>query len=350
MKFTAKTIAEFLSGTIEGNPEVEVHTVCKIEEGAAGGLSFLSNPKYEEYIYTTDASIVIVSADFQAKEPVKATLVRVENAYKAFASLLELYAATRVRKVGVSARASVAETATLGTDCYVGDFAVIENGVSLGDGTQIYPQVYIGDKVKIGKNCKIYAGVKIYDECVIGDRVTVHSGAVIGADGFGFAPTDDGSFQKIPQIGNVLIEDDVEIGANACVDRATMGSTVIHRGVKLDNLVQIAHNVVVGHDTVMAAQVGVAGSTKIGSGVMMGGQVGIVGHIHIADGVRIGSQSGINGSIEKVGQTVMGTPALNGMDFHRSQAIFKDLPALRRQIFTMAKEIEELKNVAPATR
>lgn len=344
MKFTAKTIADFLKGDIEGNPEIEVCQACKIEEGVQGGLSFLANPKYEEHIYTTQSSVVIVNKDFQAKHPIQATLIRVENAYQSFASLLELYAASKPRKSGISPKASIADSATVGADVYVGEFAVLDSEVSVGDNSMIYPQVYLGDGVKIGRDCKIFAGVKIYDGCVIGDRVIIHSGAVVGGDGFGFAPTADGSFAKIAQIGNVVIEDDVEIGANTCVDRATMGSTVIKQGVKLDNLIQIAHNVVIGENTVIAAQAGIAGSTKVGRNVMMGGQVGLVGHISIADGVKISSQSGINGNITKEGETLLGSPAMNGLAHHRSHAIFKELPALRAKVLLIAKEIEMLKN------
>lgn len=343
MKFTAETIAGFLGGTVEGDAKTEVTTVCKIEEGHPGGLSFLSNPKYEEHIYTSAASIVIVGKDFQPRGSVCATLIRVEDPYQAFASLLDLYAASRARPVGVSAKASIAEGVAVGEEVYVGDFAVVEAGAKVGKGTAIYPQVYIGAGVQIGEGCTIYAGVKIYEGCVLGDRVTIHSGTVIGADGFGFAPLADGSFRKIPQIGNVVIQDDVEIGANVCIDRATMGSTVIERGVKLDNLIQIAHNATIGQHTVMASQCGVAGSTKIGRGVMMGGQVGIVGHISIADGVKIGSQSGVNHSLNQENETVFGSPAMSGMAYHRAYAVYKDLPALRKQVMALTKEIEELK-------
>ncbi|MEG0655472.1 MAG: UDP-3-O-(3-hydroxymyristoyl)glucosamine N-acyltransferase, partial [Mucinivorans sp.] len=335
MKFTAKTIADFLGGTIEGDPSVSVSEVCKIEEGRAGGLSFLANPKYEDHIYSTKASIVIVNNDFVARETVQATLVRVANAYESFASLLDLYAQSKPRKTGISPKASIASDATLGENVYVGDFAVIDSGAVVGNDSSIYPGSYVGDRVQIGCGCKIFAGVKIYEDCIIGDRVTLHAGVVIGADGFGFAPMQDGTYQKIAQIGNVVIENDVEIGANTCVDRATMGSTIVHHGVKLDNLIQVAHNVTIGQDTVIAAQVGIAGSTKVGKHVMMGGQVGIVGHIMVADNVKIGSQSGINNSIEKDGEVVFGTPCMNGLAYHRSHAIFKNLPALRTQIFAM---------------
>ncbi|MEG0815264.1 MAG: UDP-3-O-(3-hydroxymyristoyl)glucosamine N-acyltransferase [Mucinivorans sp.] len=343
MKFTAKTIADFLVGTIEGDPSIEVSEVCKIEEGRKGGLSFLSNPKYEDYLYTTDSSIVIVNNDFVARKPVSTTLIRVPNAYESFASLLDLYAQSKPRKTGLRERSSVAADAVLGSNVYVGEFAVIDSGASVGDNTAIYPGAYVGDRVRIGRDCKIFAGVKIYEDCVIGDRVTLHAGAVIGADGFGFAPMEDGSYQKIAQIGNVVLEDDVEIGANTCVDRATMGSTIIHHGVKLDNLIQVGHNVTIGENTVMAAQVGVAGSTKVGSNVMMGGQVGIAGHLTIANGVKLGSQSGVDNSIEKEGETGLGSPFMTGFAHHRSHAIYKDLPALRTKIFAMIKDIEELK-------
>lgn len=343
MQFTAEIIAAFLGGTVEGDANATVWTVAKIEEATAGSLVFLSNPKYEDYIYTTGATIVMVNADFVPREPILPTLVRVENAYKAFAQLLELYVANKPRKSGVSSRAVIEASAVIAQDAYVGHYSVIGENVVIGTGAQIYPQVYVGDNVRIGNNVKICAGVKIYEECVIGNNVTIHSGAVVGGDGFGFAPTEDGSYQKIPQIGNVVIEDDVEIGANTCIDRATMGSTVIKRGVKLDNLIQIAHNVVVGEDTVLAAQVGIAGSTKIGRNVMMGGQVGIVGHISIADGVKIGSQSGIAHSVVKEGEVMLGTPAMNGLQNHRSQAIFKQLPDLRAKVLENAKAIKALR-------
>lgn len=342
MQFTAEIIASYLSGSVEGDPKAVVATVAKIEEATPDALVFLSNPKYEEYIYTTQAAIVIVNNDFTAKAPIGATLIRVENAYKAFASLLELYASSKPRKTGISSLTFVDESAILGEDCYLGEYTVVGQGVRIGARAQIYPQVYIGDQVQIGDNVKLYPGVRIYEQCVIGNNVTIHSGTVIGGDGFGFAPTEGGSYQKIPQIGNVVIEDDVEIGANSCIDRATMGSTVIRRGVKLDNLIQIAHNVVVGEDTVMAAQVGIAGSTKIGRRVMMGGQVGVVGHISIADDVKIGSQSGIGHTVEKEGEVLLGSPAMNGLQNHRVQAILKQLPELRTKILENSKAIKIL--------
>lgn len=344
MQFTAEIIAGFLGGTIEGDPTATVTTVAKIEEAQQGALVFLSNPKYEEFVYTTGASIVMVNQDFVLKAPIKPTLIRVENAYKAFASLLDLYVANKPRKTGIRSLAFIEPSATIASDAYIGEYTVVGENVKIGKGAQIYPQVYIGDNVTIGDNVKLFPGVRIYEECVLGDNVTIHSGTVVGGDGFGFAPTEDGSFQKIPQIGNVVIENNVEIGANSTIDRATMGSTVIKAGVKLDNLIQIAHNVVVGENTVMAAQCGVAGSTKIGKNVMMGGQVGIVGHLNIADNVKIGSQSGIGHDITKEGEVMLGSPAMNGLQNHRVQAILKQLPDLRKTILDTAKEVKKLKD------
>lgn len=345
MQFTAEIIAGFLGGTVEGDSGATVWSVAKIEEAKEGDLVFLSNPKYEDYIYTTEASVVMVNNDFELKHAIKPTLVRVENAYKAFASLLDLYVANKPRKTGVHALASIEESAVVGSDAYVGQYSVIGENVRIGNGAQIYPQVFVGDNVVIGDNVKLYPGVKIYEECILGDNVTIHSGCVIGGDGFGFAPTEDGTYQKIPQIGNVVIEDNVEIGANSCIDRATMGSTVIKTGVKLDNLIQIAHNVVVGENTVMASQCGVAGSTKIGKNVMMGGQVGVVGHISIADNVKIGSQSGIGHDVTKEGEVMLGSPAMNGLQNHRVQAILKQLPELRTTILSTARDLKKLTEV-----
>lgn len=342
MQFTAEIIADYLKGTIDGDPQAAVHNVAKIEEAKPGDLVFLSNPKYEEYLYSTGASIVIVNNDFKAQKPVGATLIRVENAYKAFASLLDLYVANKPRKTGISPLADIHPSATIGENAYIGAYAVIEEGAVIGDNASIYPHVYIGDRVQIGDHTKIFSGVKIFEDCVLGNSVTIHANTVIGGDGFGFAPTEDGSFQKIPQIGNVVIEDNVEIGANCTIDRATMGSTVIRRGAKLDNLIQIAHNVVVGENTVMAAQVGIAGSTKIGKNVMMGGQVGVVGHLTIADGVKIGSQSGVSNSILQPGTSAFGSPASHGLEGHRIQASLKQLPALRKQVMELARQVKEL--------
>ncbi len=342
MQFTAEIIAQFLGGTIEGNPSAMVTTVAKIEEASSDALVFLSNPKYEEYLYSTKASITIVNRDLELKEAVTTTLIRVDNAYESFAKLLDLYVQNMPKKSGIRPLASISESASLGEDVYVGEFAVLDEDVTVGDGTQIYPHVYVGDNVSIGKNCVIYSGVKIYQDCVIGDNVILQSGAVIGGDGFGFAPTEDGSFRKIPQIGNVILEDFVEIGANTCIDRATMGSTVIKKGVKLDNLIQIGHNVVVGEDTVMAAQCGVAGSTKLGRGIMMGGQVGIVGHLTIADGVKIGSQSGIGHNVTDQGAVMLGSPAMQGSLNHKVQAILKKLPDMNRELSRLSREMKKL--------
>lgn len=342
MEFTAEIIAQYLDGTVEGNPKAGVNNVAKIEEATPSDLVFLSNHKYEEYLYTTQAGIAIVANDLELKGEVKPTLVRVENPYKAFASLLDLYVASKPRKSGVSPLAYIDPSVTVPEDAYIGEYSVIGAGATIGNGAYIYPQVYVGDGVCIGNNVRLYPGVKIYEECVLGDNITIHSGAIVGGDGFGFAPTDSGDFQKIAQIGNVVIEDNVEIGANTCIDRATMGSTIIRKGAKLDNLIQIAHNVVVGENTVMAAQVGIAGSTKIGSGVMMGGQVGIVGHLQIADNVKIASQSGISHDVTKDGEVMFGSPATPGISHHRMQAVLKQLPDMRKQLIELGRRIKEL--------
>lgn len=342
MEFSAEMIASFLQGEIVGDQEAKVWSIAKIEEANSGDLAFLANPKYEHFLYSTGASIVLVNNDFTPKEEVKATLIKVEDAYKAFAGLLDLYIANKPQREGVSPQAAVSGEATIGENVYIGAFAVVEDGVVIGDNTKIYPHVYVGDNVKIGSNVILYSGVKIYEECQLGDNVILHSGVVIGADGFGFAPT-DGVYKKIPQIGNVILEDDVEIGANSCVDRATMGSTIIRKGVKLDNLVQVAHNVVIGENTVFASQVGVAGSTKIGKNCMFGGQVGIAGHITVADGTQITSQSGIGGSVKKEGQVLMGSPAFDASIARRSIVGYKNLPQIMTDIANLKTEVRELK-------
>ncbi len=343
LKFTAEQVAAFLGGSVEGDGSVELTTVAKIEEGHAGALAFLSNMRYEEHLYSTKASAVLVSESFKAREAVSATLIRVEDAYVAFSKLLELYVASRPVRVGVSPKASIAEGVAEPEGLFVGDFSVIEKGVVLGEDVKIYAQVYIGEGVKIGRGSVIHAGVKIYEGCVVGENVIIHSGTVIGADGFGFAPQADGSFNKIPQIGNVVIGDDVEIGANCCIDRATMGSTVLKDGVKIDNLVQVAHNVIVGENVALAAQVGISGSTKIGRGVMMGGQVGVAGHITIAENVKIAPQSGVSNSVKKVGDVLLGSPPQSGSAFHKSFAVFKNLPAVQRDLTQAVKDIRMLK-------
>ena len=308
MEFTAKQIAEFINGRVEGDENVAIHTFAKIEEGQPGAISFLSNPKYTHFLYETKSTIVLINEDLELEQKVSATLIRVKNAYESVAKLLQLYESMKPKKTGIDPLASVSPKATIGQDVYIGAFAVIGDGAIVGDGSQIYPHVVVGDGVKMGTKCLIYPNVTIYQGCRLGNNVTIHAGSVIGADGFGFAPNVDG-YDKIPQIGIVIIEDNVEIGANTCVDRSTMGATVLHKGVKLDNLVQIAHNVEVGENTVMSAQVGIAGSTKVGSWCMFGGQVGVAGHITIGDHVNLGAQSGAPGSI-KPNQTLIGTPPM----------------------------------------
>lgn len=342
MEFTAKQIADFIGGKVEGDGNVSVNTFAKIEEGKKGAISFLSNPKYTHYIYSTQSSIVLVNEDMVFDQPVNTTLIRVANAYECVAKLLQMYEAAKPKKKGIDPKASIAESATIGKDVYVGAFACIGENTVVGDNTVIYPHTVIGDGVKIGDNCLVYPNVTIYDGCRIGNRVTIHAGTVIGADGFGFAPNAEG-YDKIPQIGIVTIEDDVEIGANTCIDRSTMGSTIIRKGVKLDNLIQVAHNVEIGENTVMSAQVGIAGSTKIGSWCMFGGQVGLAGHITVGDKTFLGAQSGVPGNI-KGNQTLIGTPPMEPKAYFRSQAVFRRLPEMYRQLDALQKEIENLKN------
>jgi len=343
MKFTAKQIAEYLHGEVDGNESTTVETFAKIEEGLTGAISFLANPRYEHYIYNTQSSIVLVNRDFVPTQPVAATLVRVDNAYEAIARLLTLYQQFVKKREGIHPLAFVAESAKLGAGCYVGPFAYIGENVEVGAGSQIYPHVVVEENARIGEDCILYPNVSVYHGCVIGNRVTLHSGSVIGADGFGFAPAAEG-YEKIPQIGIVTIEDDVEIGANTCVDRSTMGSTYVRRGVKLDNLVQVAHNCDVGANTVMSAQVGVAGSTKIGEWCMFGGQVGIAGHAEIGDRVLSGAQAGIAGSLRKGHMTVQGSPAIEAKNFARSSVVFKHLPEMYAELNRMKDELEALKN------
>ena len=342
MEFTAKQIADFIGGKVEGDGNVSVNTFAKIEEGKKGAISFLSNPKYTHYIYSTQSSIVLVNEDMVFDQPVNITLIRVANAYECVAKLLQMYEAAKPKKKGIDPKASIAESATIGKDVYVGAFACIGENTVVGDNTVIYPHTVIGDGVKIGDNCLVYPNVTIYDGCRIGNRVTIHAGTVIGADGFGFAPNAEG-YDKIPQIGIVTIEDDVEIGANTCIDRSTMGSTIIRKGVKLDNLIQVAHNVEIGENTVMSAQVGIAGSTKIGSWCMFGGQVGLAGHITVGDKTFLGAQSGVPGNI-KGNQTLIGTPPMEPKAYFRSQAVFRRLPEMYKQLDALQKEIENLKN------
>lgn len=341
MEFTATQIATFLSGTIEGNPDVKVYNVAKIEEGAPGMLSFLANPKYSQYLYTTQSSIVLINNDFELQDKVSATLIRVPNAYDAFAQLLGLYQQFMQSKSGVSSLSFVSKDATYGEDVYIGEFAFIGERAKIGNRVKIYPQVYIGDDVVIGDDTVIYAGAKLYAQSVVGQSCVLHSGCVIGADGFGFAPQEDGSYKKIPQIGNVVLGNNVEIGANTCIDCATMGSTRINDGVKLDNLIQIAHNVELGKNTAIAAQTGVSGSTKIGSNCVIAGQVGFVGHIHVADGTKIGAQSGILGNVKRNGEELMGSPAFNIKDYLKSSVHIKNLDKLVKRVEALEKQLKE---------
>ncbi len=341
MEFTAKQIAEFLGGTVDGNENASVHTFAKIEEGVPGALSFLSNVKYTQYLYSTKSSIVLVNNDFKADQPVSATLVRVENAYESLAKLMSLYASMKPGRTGISSLASVSEKAKIGNNVYIGPFSVIEDGAVIGDNTQIYPHVIIGEGASVGNDCIIYPNVTIYYACKVGNRCILHAGCVIGADGFGFAPTPNG-YNKIPQIGIAELEDDVEIGANTCVDRSTMGHTVVRKGVKLDNLVQIAHNVEVGEHTVISAQTGIAGSSKLGAWCMLGGQSGVSGHLTVGNKVSFGAKTGALSNIPD-GEAMMGYPAIGYRNFLRSSILFKQLPDMDATVRSLKKEIEELK-------
>ncbi len=342
MEFTAKIIAQYLNGEVEGDENATVSSLSKIEEGQPGTLTFLSNEKYAHYIYDTKASIVLVNKSFVAEHPIKATLVRVENAYESLSMLLQLYAQSLPQPSGIEQPSFVADGVKLPENVYLGAFAYISKGVTIGDNANIYPQVFIGENVKIGKNVTLYAGVKIYKECVIGDNCMIHAGAVIGSDGFGFAPQADGRYSKIPQLGNVIIENDVEIGANTTIDRSTMGSTIIHQGVKLDNLCHIAHNCEVGEKTVMAAQCGLAGSTKMGKNIMVGGQSGFAGHMSIPDGCKFGGKTAVNTQLKKNGSYI-GYPALPHIQFFKNQVFINKLPQMSNELDALKKEIEELK-------
>jgi UDP-3-O-[3-hydroxymyristoyl] glucosamine N-acyltransferase len=335
MKFTAEQIAGILDGEVFGNPDAEVYKLAKIEEGTEGSLTFLANTKYSNYLYTTNATIVIVNKSYELENEVKATLIKVDDAYSSFSKLLEYYNQIKLMKSGIEQPSIISEGVTYGDNLYLGSFCYIGKNVRIGNNVKIYPNSFIGDNVTIGDNCVFFAGVRVYSETEIGNHVTIHSGSIIGSDGFGFAPQEDGSFTKIPQIGNVVIEDYVEIGSCSTVDRATLGTTYIRKGVKLDNQIQVAHNVEIGENTVIAAQTGIAGSTKIGKNCMIGGQVGIAGHITIGNYVKIQAQSGIGKSL-KDGEVVQGSPAFNYGDFAKSFVHFKNLPKI-------VNEIEELK-------
>lgn len=341
MEFSAKQIAQFVQGVIEGDENATVNTFAKIEDGKPGAISFLSNPKYTHYIYDTESSIVLIDKSVELEKPTKATLIKVDNAYECVAKLLQLYESMKPKKTGIDSLAFVSPSAKIGENVYIGAFAYVGDNVVIGDGCQIYPNVVICENAKVGNDCLFYPNVTIYHDCHVGNRVTLHAGSVVGSDGFGFAPSENG-YDKIPQIGIVTIEDDVEIGANTCIDRSTMGSTYVRKGVKLDNLVQIAHNTDIGANTVMSAQVGVAGSTKVGQWCMFGGQVGIAGHITIGNKVFLGAQSGVPSSL-KDDQTLIGTPPMEKLPYFKSQAIFQKLPDLYKQIQKLQKEVDELK-------
>lgn len=344
MEFSAQQIAQLLNGTIEGDENATVNNLSKIEEGTHKTLSFLANPIYTNFIYTTNASIVIVNNTLVLDKPIKATctLIRVDNAYESFAKLLELYTQIKGNKVGIEQPSFISESTKMGTDCYVGAFAYIGQNVKIGNNVKLYPHIFIGDNCEIGDNTTLFSGVKLYHECKVGANCTVHAGTVIGSDGFGFAPNADGNaFAKVPQIGNVVIEDNVEIGSNTSIDRATLGSTYIRKGVKLDNLVQIAHNVEIGENTVIAGLSGVAGSTKVGKNCMIGAQVGIAGHLKIANGVKIAGQSGIGSSIDKEGEIVQGSPAFNIGEYKRSYVLFRSLPKLNDKLNDLTKKVNQ---------
>lgn len=341
MEFSAKQIAEYIQGEIEGDENATVHTFAKIEEGIPGAISFLSNPKYTHYIYDTQSSIVLVNKDFAPEKEVKATLIRVDNAYESLAKLLNLYEMSQPKKTGVDPLAYIAPTAKIGQNVYIAPFACVADGAEVGDNTILHPHATVGTSAKVGSDCILYPHATVYHDCRVGNHCILHAGSVIGADGFGFAPSPEG-YEKIPQIGIVILEDNVEVGANTCIDRATMGATIIRKGVKLDNLIQIAHNVEVGSHTVMASQVGIAGSTKVGEWCMFGGQVGIAGHIKIGDKVNLGAQSGVPGSI-KDGQNLIGTPPMELKAYFKSSAVFRKLPDMYHELNSLKKEIEELK-------
>lgn len=339
MKFTAAQIAGILEGDIVGNPNVEVSKLAKIEEGTKGSLTFLANPKYNAYIYSTNASVCIVNSTFVPEQDITATLIKVEDAYKSFSKLLEYYNQVKLNKSGIEQPCFISESAKHGENLYLGAFSYLGDNVVLGDNVKIYPNVYIGDNVKIGDNSMVFAGAKIYSETTIGENCVIHSGAIVGADGFGFTPNEKGEYQKVPQTGNVIIEDNVDIGAGTTIDRATLGSTVIRKGVKLDNQIQIAHNVEIGAHTAIAAQTGVAGSTKIGKHCLIGGQVGIAGHLVIGDQVKIQAQSGIGRNI-KDNEVLQGSPALNYGDYNKSYVHFKNLPKTIKKIHNLEKKLE----------
>lgn len=338
MKFTAKQIAEILDGVVVGNPSAEVCKLAKIEEGIKGSLTFLSNAKYNNYIYSTEATITIVNKNFEPEQEVATTMIKVDDAYQSFSKLLEYYNQVKLMKSGIEQPSVISENVIYGENLYLGSFCYIGKNVTIGKNVKIYPNTFIGDNVLIGDNCVFFAGVRVYSETEIGNNCTIHSGSIIGSDGFGFAPHDDGTYSKIPQIGNVILEDNVEVGACTTIDRATLGSTIIRKGVKLDNQIQIAHNVEIGENTVIAAQTGIAGSTKIGKNCMIGGQVGFAGHLVIGNNVKIQAQSGIGKNLSD-GETVQGSPAFNYSDFSKSFVHFRNFPKIISEIEDIKKKI-----------
>lgn len=344
MQLTAHQIALLLNGTVEGDPDVSVNQLAKIEEGTAGSLSFLANPKYEHYLYQTQASIVIINNNVTLAQPVSCSLIRVKDAYSAFSILLEKYNTIKLDKKGIETPSFIHPSAKIGKDVYIGAFAYIGSNAVIGDNTKIYPHTYLGDNVKVGDNCTLFAGVKIYADCILHNQIIVHAGTVIGSDGFGFAPQKDGSYTKVSQIGNVMIEDDVEIGSNCSIDRATMGSTIIRKGVKLDNLIQIAHNAEIGRNTVIAAQTGISGSSKVGESCIIGGQAGLVGHISIAKGSQIQAKTGITRNLEEEGQKWAGVPAIPFNTNMRAYVVYQRLPQLERTVEELQRKINELTN------
>ncbi|OIP81794.1 MAG: UDP-3-O-(3-hydroxymyristoyl)glucosamine N-acyltransferase [Porphyromonadaceae bacterium CG2_30_38_12] len=344
MKFTAQQIADFLKGTIEGDATVKVNNFSKIEDGEPGTLSFLANPKYSQYIYESKASIILVNNDFVVEKPINATLIRVENAYQALAVLMTVVDQATPKRHGISTLADIADGVVMGDNVYVEAFVHIASGVTIGNNVCIYSHCSIEEDTVIGDNTIIHAQVSLYHNTVIGKNCILHSGVSIGADGFGFAPAENGIYKKIPQLGNVVLEDDVEIGANSTVDRATLGSTIVRKGVKIDNLVQVAHNVEIGENTVIASQTGISGSTKIGKNCMIAGQVGIAGHLQIADGTILGAQSGIANSIKTAGSMYMGYPAVPMKNFQRAAIVHKNLPELQRIVYELQRKISELES------
>ena len=344
MEFTAQQIADFLGGDIQGDPSIKVSDFSKIEEGKPGTLSFLSNPKYSQYIYDSQASIILVNKDFQPEREIQSTLILVDDAYQSLAKLLSMVDQAKPKKTGISSLAYIAPSAVVGENAYIAPFVYIGENVTIGNNVSLHPHSCVEEGVKLGENVILFSGVKVYYNCVIGNNCTIHSGSVIGSDGFGFAPSEDGSYKKIPQMGNVVLEDNIEIGANSVVDRATLGSTIIRQGVKIDNLVQIAHNVEVGKNTVIAAQTGISGSTKLGKQCILAGQVGIAGHLHIADGTIFGAQTGVPNNVKKPNQTLQGYPAVPVMTFHRASVVYKNLPELQKTVYALEKKIQELEN------